>query len=198
LLPLTGEIVADKIPWHGRLTSVQPRIRLTRSSGDGSHSYLGYALRVDGTVGDKKREFWVGVGKVAHAKHRFEVGLVVSGVCHPATNPRQETVEFYKVSKLAVRKRVPGRRSPGPPSLGVPPDLAVYRARGHRRLDARVYEANCSSCVWGCRMTIETIIDHKNPSVRRYRTEPCCYGLKSCPRYRVGPERKVPGRQRTT
>jgi hypothetical protein len=121
---------------------------------------------------------------------------VVSGVCHPVANPRLDTVEFYKASKLAVHERVPKRRSPNPPSLGVPPDLAVYRARGHRRLDPKTYEANCSSCVWGCRMlAIETIIDGRKRSVRRYRIEPCCYGLKSCPQYRVGPKRNVPGKQ---
>jgi len=183
-------IVAEKIPWHGRLTSVQPRIRFTRSSGDGSHTYLGYALRVDGTVGDEKREFWVAVGKVAHAKHQFEVGIVVSGVCCPVTNPPLDVVEFHRASKLAVQERVPTSRSPGPPSLGVPPDLDAYQARGHRRLDAGTYEANCSCCVWGCRMMIiETIIDDRKQSVRRYHIQPCCYGLKSCPRYRVGPER---------
>ena len=188
--------MAEKIPWHGRLTSVQPRIHLNRSFGDGSHIYVGYALRVDGTVGDEKREFWVGVGKVAHAKHRFAVGVVVSGMCHPVVNPPLVDVEFYKASKLAVQERVPKRRSQGPPSLGVPPDLAVYRARGHRRLDARTYEANCSCCVWGCRMVVtNTIINERRQSVRRYRIEPCCFGLEGCPRYEAGPTRHVPGSQ---
>ena len=38
------------------------------------------------------------------------------------------------------------------------------------------------------------IIDHWNPSKRRYRTETFCYGPRACPLYRSGPERKVPGR----
>ncbi len=187
--------VADKIPWHGRLTSVQPRIRITRSFDESSHTYLGYALRVGGTAADEKREFWVGIGKGAHAKHRFEVGFVAGGECHLVANPQLETVEFYKVSKLAVQERVPQERIPGPPWLGVPPDLPVYRARGHRRLDARTYSAKCSVCIWGCRMAVEIIVDHWNPSVRRYRTETFCYGPKSCPSYRAGPKRKVPGRR---
>jgi hypothetical protein len=32
----------DKIAWQGVLLSVQPRIRLTRSFDQRSHTYLGY------------------------------------------------------------------------------------------------------------------------------------------------------------
>src|SRR5438874_966803 len=46
----------------------------------------------------------------------------------------------------------------------------------------------------GCQMAVEMIIDHWNPSKRRYRTETFCYGPSSCPLYRSGPARKVPGR----
>ncbi len=44
-------------------------------------------------------------------------------------------------------------------------------------------------------MAVEIIVDHWNPSVRRYRTETFCYGPKSCPSYRAGSKRKVPGRR---
>src|SRR4029077_13843185 len=43
----------EKIPWHGVLTSVQPRIRLGRSFDQRSHTYLGYALRVRGNMGSE-------------------------------------------------------------------------------------------------------------------------------------------------
>jgi hypothetical protein len=182
--------VSDRIPFHGRLTSVQPRIRLKRYvGGERSHTYVGYALRVDGTIRNEKREFWVGVGKVTHAKYRFEIGLVVSGVCRPRVDRRMGVVEFYRVSKLTVEKRIPRPRSPGPPWLGVPPDLAVYQVRRQRRLDARTYEVNCCSCVWGWRMAVETIMADREPPVRRYGTEPCCYGLGSCTLYKA---RSVP------
>src|SRR5260370_35332043 len=55
----------EKIPWHGVLTSVQPRIRLGRSFDQRSHTYLGYALRVRGNMGSEAREFLVGVGESA-------------------------------------------------------------------------------------------------------------------------------------
>ncbi len=55
----------EKIPWHGLLTSVQPRIRLGRSFDQRSHTYLGYALRVRGNIGREVREFLVGA-PIAH------------------------------------------------------------------------------------------------------------------------------------
>ncbi len=54
-----------KLPWRGTLLAVQPRIRLTRSFDERSHSYLGYVLFLRGTVADEAREFSVGIGKSA-------------------------------------------------------------------------------------------------------------------------------------
>jgi len=82
------------------LTSVQPRIRLGRSFDQRSHTYLGYALRVRGNIGSEVREFLVGVGEGAPAKHQFQVGDTVSGEALPVADPRLETVGFYKVSDL--------------------------------------------------------------------------------------------------
>ena len=82
-----------------------------------------------------------------------------------------------------------------PPWQGVAPDLDEYRQRGHRRLSARTYASKCLSCIWGCRMAVEIIVDHWNPSQRRYRSETFCYGPKSCPFYKAGPQRTVPGRK---
>ena len=86
------------------------------------------------------------------------------------------------------------KQTPPPPWRGVPPPLSVYRERGHRRLAARTYEEKCTTCIWGCQMAVEMIIDHWNPSKRRYRTETFCYGPRSCSLYGSGPARKVPGR----
>jgi hypothetical protein len=91
----------EKIPWHGLLTSVQPRIRLGRSFDQRSHTYLGYALRVRGNIGSEVREFLVGVGEGAHAKHQFQVSDTVSGEALPVADPRLETVEVNPVLPLA-------------------------------------------------------------------------------------------------
>ncbi|HSQ81185.1 MAG TPA: hypothetical protein VLU54_08635, partial [Casimicrobiaceae bacterium] len=63
------------------------------------------------------------------------------------------------------------------------------------RLDARTFDAKCRSCTWGCRMAVEIIIDQWAPDRREHRFETFCYGPRSCPSYRPGPMRKVPGRK---
>jgi hypothetical protein len=185
----------EKVAWSGRIVSVQPRIRLMRSFNERSHSYLGYVLRVDGTCGNENDEFQISVGKAAQAKHRFSAGMEASGQAVPVPDPRLETAGFYKASGLKILKDAESDSPDGPPFHGEPPDLEIYRSRGHRRLDTRTYDAKCTTCIWGCRMPVEMIIDHWNPSRKRYRFETFCYGPKSCAFYRAGPTRKVPGRK---
>ena len=187
--------MGEKLAWHGRLTAVQPRIRLTRSFSERGHTYLGYALRVGGVIGGEEAEFLIGIGKSAHAKHQFRLGDVVQGEAEPVADPRLEAVAFYKAQRLKVLERDEGEAAAGPPWGGVPPDLPVYRERGHRRLAARTYERKCRSCIWGCRMAVEMIIDQWKPQNCRYRYETFCYGPKSCRLYRAGPTRKVQGRK---
>ena len=177
------------------VVAVQPRIRLTRSFDERSHSYIGYALLVRGEVGGETREFSVGIGPETHAQHGIRIGDAVSGVCEPIADPRLETVEFYKVSGLTVEHGAPEGAPTPPPWHGIPPDQAVYRTRGSRRLDARTYASKCRTCIWGCEMAVEMIIDHWKPSVRRYRAEAFCYGPKSSWLYRPGRNRVVPGRR---
>ena len=64
---------SDKLSWHGRIISAQPRIRLIRSFDQRNHAYLGYSLRVQGKIGDDSREFLIGIGKAAQAKHQFTI-----------------------------------------------------------------------------------------------------------------------------
>jgi len=184
-----------KIPWSGVLTWVQPRIRLTRSFDQRSHTYQGYVLRVRGTVGNETRELTVAIGEAAQAKHGFQVGDTVSGEGEPVADPRLETAELYKVSKLRLLARATEQAAGPPPWHGAAPALPVYRERGHRRLSARTYDTSCSTCVWGARMAVEMIVDHWNPNQKRYRTETFCYGPLSCRLYKAGPTRKVPGRR---
>jgi len=185
----------EKVAWSGRIVSIQPRIRLMRSFDERHHSYQGYVLRVDGTCGNENGEFQISVGKAAQAKHRFSAGMEASGLAVPVPDVRLETAGFYKVSGLKVLKNGENELPSGPPFIGVPPDLEIYRSRGHRRLDTRTYDAKCATCIWGCRMPVEMIIDHWNPSMKRYRFETFCYGPKSCVFYKAGPTRKVPGRK---
>ncbi len=169
------------------------------------HSYHGYVLRIDGTCGDEIGEFLIAVGKAAHEKHQFHAGMVVNGLSVPVPDPcqrrgrgrqaRLKTPGFYMTSVIKTKKDVTDALSDGPHFLDVPTDLTTYRQRGCRRLDASTYETKCLTCIWACRMQVEMIIDHWNPSRKRYRFETFCYGPKSCSFYRAGPKRKVPGRK---
>lgn len=187
-----------KLEWRGRVVAVQPRIQLMRSFDQRSHSYLGYVLRIQGTLGQETREFLVAVGKGAHEKHKFRNGGQVSGLGEAVTDSRLKLADVYKVSGLKILSREGSSTENPPPFLGVPPALEVYRERGHRRLDTRTYAAKCVTCLWGCEMPVEMIIDQWKPSVRRYRRETFCYGPKSCPFYHAGQTRKVPGRKGMT
>lgn len=96
----------EKVAWSGRIVSTQPRIRLMRSFDERSHSYQGYVLRIEGTIGDEPGEFQIAVGKAAQVKHRFRAGMEVSGLAVPVSDPRLETAGFYKASGLKVLKDV--------------------------------------------------------------------------------------------
>ena len=173
---------------------MQPRIRLLRSFDERHHNYLGYALRLDGTLAGTAREFSVGIGKAAQAKLALRVGDKLSGVAQPVADARLETVELYKASALKLIARATPAPAQPPPWHDLPPPLEVYRQRGHRRLDPRTYAGRCRTCIWGAQMPVEMIIDHWKPDIREYRVETFCYGPTSCSAYRAGATRKVPGR----
>jgi hypothetical protein len=188
----------EKTEWSGKVTAVQPRIRLTRSFDQRSHAYLGYILRIEGALDGDCGDFRVAIGSGAHDTRQFQVGDQVEGVGVRVADPRLEIADIYKVSKLSLITRGEPATPVPPPWHGVPPPLEVYRQRGHRRLSVATYDAKCSACLWACAMPVEMIIDQWNPERRRYRTETFCYGPLSCPSYKPGPTRKVPGRHGMT
>ena len=183
-----------KLSFQGTIISIQPRIRLTRSFDESSHTYLGYAIKTTGTIDNQQTTFSIGIGKAAQAKFNFKVNDVISGECLPVPDPDLEPVAYYKVSKLAKISEGESASTSAPWEL-VPPELEVYRERGHRRLAARTYESKCSTCMWGCKMPVEIIVDNWNPrGLRKYRFETFCYGPLSCQLYKAGSNRKVEGR----
>lgn len=188
----------SKLAWSGEVVAVQPRIRLMRSFDQRNHAYPGFSLFLRGTLGGAAREFSVGIGPGAQAKHAFRAGDLARGLAVAVADASMETVEFYKASALEVVLRAATLPAIGPPWRGVPPVLETYRARGHRRLDPRTYEASCRTCIWGCRMPVEITLDQWKPDTREYRIETFCYGPKSCSAYRAGATRKVPGRNGMT
>lgn len=47
----------DKLIFQGIITSIQPRIRLTRSFDEVSHTYLGYVIKIAGIIDGEERDF---------------------------------------------------------------------------------------------------------------------------------------------
>ena len=183
------------IGWSGRILAVEPR---TRSFDQRWHEYVGFVLRVDGLVDGEAREFAVAIGKAAHAKHGFRRGDVVKGRAEPFPQRQLDWVDLHKVAALAITARAPLDLRKPPPWHDVPPALETYRERRARRLNVRTYQTKCDGCQWGAAMAVTMIIDHWKPDIRDYRTETFCYGPKSCPLYRAGAVRVVPGRRGMT
>jgi hypothetical protein len=128
----------NKLSFRGVIMSIQPRIRLTRSFDEASHTYLGYAIKITGTIDNQQTTFSIGIGKAAQAKFNFKVNDVISGECLPVPDPDMEPVAYYKVSKLAKISEGEAANTSAPWELA-PPELEVFRERGHRRLAARTY-----------------------------------------------------------
>jgi len=185
-----------KVTFEGKVLAVKARIRLIRSFDQiPTHQYQGYALVMKGTVQRVERDFRIAIGPKAHEKHQFRIGDMVAGEGVPVSDPNMEWGEFYKISGLRLLERGPclDNAPPGPEG-GIAPVLEVYRANGHRRLDRETWEKQCVACPWGLNMVTEIIVDHWNPSKKKYRFETHCYGPKDCPRYSPGKPYRVPGR----
>jgi len=166
--------MSDKNKFKGAITAVKPRIRLIRSFDQVSHAYLGYTLVMDAEVDGKEwKDLRVAVGKKAHEKNRFRIGDCVSGEALPIEMPEREWADLYKVSGLKVISRAaPSEDRPADTSGGIAPPLTLYRGKGHVRLDKRTCESRCRRCPWGVVMGTEMIVDHWNPSVKKWRRDP--------------------------
>ncbi len=187
----------DKVKFEGKITVVKARIRLIRSFNEVSHAYLGYTLIMNAIVNRKQwNDLRVAVGQKTHEKHRFRIGDHISGETALIEKPKQEWADFYKVSGLKIINRGdPSGNRPADINGGIAPPLNVYREHGHLRLDPRTYELKCKQCPWGVVMATEIIIDHWNPSKKKWRYETHCYGTRDCPNYRPGKALTVPERK---
>ena len=151
-----------QITWSGVVVSIQPRIRLTRSFDQRSHSYLGYVVQLDGVADGERRTVSIAITEAAHAKHRIQVGDALSGTGEPVADPSTETAELYKIRGFKVLSRSVAPSDGPPPWRGTPPDLAVYRSaaiaasqRGPTPRPARVASGH-AGCRWRSSSTIGT------------------------------------------
>ena len=136
----------DKHTFKGTIISIQPRIRLTRSFDEASHTYLGYAITLDGEIDDQNTTFSIGIGRAAHAKHQFKVNDLISGECVTVPDLDTEPTEYYKVSKLKLITQSTTIMNTSEPWELVPPELEVYRERGHRRQLGHMTRSVVAAC----------------------------------------------------
>jgi len=191
------ESAPSKVTFAGAVTAVKARIRLLRSFDQVSHAYLGYTLVLDGTVdGVAVDDLRVAIGPKTHETHRFRIGDQVQGLAAPVPDPDREWATHHKASGLRLLQRGPADQDvPAHPDGGLAPPLHEYRARGHLRLDARRYRAQCQRCPFGLVMPTEITIDQWNPANKQWRFETHCYGPRDCPRYTPGKPHRVQGRK---
>ncbi len=179
----------DKIKWQGAIQSVQPRTRVWRYVVDNrTHYHLGFNLWISGEAGGEQRDFVVAVSDKQHAKHQFRIGDVARGTAWPKKYEKREFADFYRAGALKVLERPD-------PDADVAPPLAVYEERGARQLSKAVWKRKCMACYWANMANVEIQWDFDR-DIKKYRFETFCYGPKSCPRYRMGPARAVPYRNR--
>lgn len=188
----------DKVSFSGKVLGVQPRIRLMRSFSERAHTYQGYNLFIDPDNNHSSAPLIIAIGKSAHLKNQFQQNNIISGAGVEVHDTRLEIATLYKVSRLKKKGMESDNSTKPPPCYNCPPDLKVYKERGHRRLNARTYSTKCSFCMWGCKMPVALIVDHWNPSDKKYRFETFCYGPGSCPLFNSGPARKLYGRNGMT
>ena len=181
-----GAVVSVEI--LGQIEAVKARIVLHRSFDHVWHSYKGYVLVLD----DAPK---VALGPTTHAKHRFRIGDVISGVGEPVPDERTEWADIYKVRRIKFATRGPESEDRAADiDGGICPPLEELREHGHLRLDPRTYERSCTRCPFGVVLPTEIILDQWNTSRVKWRFETHCYGPRDCPRYRPGAPRRVPGR----
>jgi hypothetical protein len=190
---LSPAVESTPLEFSGEIRAVKGRIKLNRSFDEVSHGYEGYTLLMHGTVGGEARELYrVGVGPAAHAKHAFRIGDRLTGRAVPVADPTKEWAELYRVSALKFAARGPdSEQRPADPEGGLPPPLPVYRAGGHRPLEAETCATACFRCPFGLTMATEITLDHRSRG-STWRFETHCYGPKDCPRFRAGPPPTVP------
>jgi hypothetical protein len=108
-----------------------------RSFDQRNHGYLGYMMTIRGEIAGVAREFSVGIGKVAHAKHAFRAGDEATGKAVAVADPQLEPADYYKASALKLLTRpVPAAATP-PPWLGAPPPRVSRRPHAQGARPAR-------------------------------------------------------------
>jgi hypothetical protein len=74
---MKGSQPMNKLSFRGVIISIQPRIRLTRSFDEAFHTYLGYAIRITGTIDNQQTTFSIDIDKIDYATYQkiYEISI---------------------------------------------------------------------------------------------------------------------------
>ena len=71
---------SQRIKWHGRILTIQPRTRVWRYLTDNrTHYHIGYNLLINGASDEGKTAFWVAISEKQQQKYGFQIGDTIAG-----------------------------------------------------------------------------------------------------------------------
>ncbi|MCL1895589.1 MAG: hypothetical protein FWG03_03480 [Clostridiales bacterium] len=184
--------MAEKITWHGKIVSIQPRTRVWRYiTHNRTHYEIGYNLFLEGQGGEGEASFVVAISEKQQEKAAFRVGDTASGTAWTKEYPNREYADYYRAGSLK-KLGSGGVREKGPPPWTIPPlSMEAYARRGARMLSKSRWRGKCYKCIFATMSNVEIQWDFDR-DIKKYRFESFCYGPFSCKHYSMGRPRAVP------
>lgn len=187
---------SQRIKWHGRILTIQPRTRVWRYLTDNrTHYHIGYNLLINGASDEGKTAFWVAVSEKQQQKYGFQIGDTITGSGWTKKYPEREFADYYRAGSMKILAPGHDLNLTAAPFTGLLPDLHTYEERGARMLSKSLWQGKCLTCFWAAMANVEIQWDFDR-DIKKYRFETYCYGPKSCRHYKMGRARTVPYKNR--
>lgn len=180
------------IRFWGRVTSLRPRLILSKFEGQTEASCPGYVLTLEGTLTEGTsapvaKRFTLAVGPATLVKRAIQVGDLLRGDAHPVPEGLPDTpAELYKVGVLRTIAPADGPPHAEPPRTDPPlaPEAVVVAPR--RALAAASLlspEGACHGCPYGVLACVVRLTDPRSYRSGRWQQVPACLGPAECPHF---------------
>ncbi len=187
---------SQRIKWHGRILTIQPRTRVWRYLTDNrTHYHIGYNLLINGASDEGKTAFWVAISEKQQQKYGFQIGDTIAGSGWTKKYPEREFADYYRAGSMKILAPGHDLNLTAAPWTGLLSDLHTYEERGARMLSKSLWQGKCLTCFWAAMANVEIQWDFDR-DIKKYRFETYCYGPKSCRHYKMGRARTVPYKNR--
>ena len=184
--------MAAPIRFWGRVTSLRPRLILTKFEGVTEASCPGYILTLEGTLTEGMKApvgkvFTVAVGPATMHNRGFKVGDLLRGEAHPVPEGLPDTpAELYKVGVLRTIAPAETLPTPDPPRTDPPlsPEAVMTTPRHALAVSCLLSEqGSCRSCSHGVLVCVVRLTDPRNYRNGRWQQVPACIGPADCPHF---------------